>query len=144
MRAFSQSKTTWRSVGVVGSMESRMFAMLADAAAMFEQSLECEPPSDNVSVRAVGDENRVAGVAGSVVHLHMAEPCLRQQPKGTLLAPAGPEPGSAFSEGYRHAVQQTDGVRHWRDWVSDVVLEVAGDARLVHEERATRLQDRLD
>jgi hypothetical protein len=47
--------------------------MLADGSAVFEQSLAYEHPFDNVSVRAVGDEDRVARVPRGVVHLHGAE-----------------------------------------------------------------------
>src|SRR5688500_6617586 len=90
------------------------------------------------------DEDRVARVATGVVHFGGAEARIGQQREGNLLAPAGPEPGSALSKGNRHAVQQADGVRHRGDWVVDVVFEVAGDARLVHQEGASRLQDRLN
>src|SRR5688572_8601824 len=96
------------------------------------------------SSRAVGDEDRVAGVTRGVVHLHRTEARIGQQPEGHLLTPTGPKPGTALRKGHGHTVQQADGIRHRCDWVADVVLQVAGDARLVHEEGASRLQDRLD
>ena len=41
-------------------------------------------------------------------------------------------------------MQRAHGVGHRREWVAHVVLQVAGQTRLLHDEHATRRERRMD
>ena len=85
-------------------------------------------------------EDRVGRVAFGVVHRDRSEAGVGEELDGDLLAPRRTQSGAALGQRHGHAVQQADAVDDRRLRRLEVVGEHAGDARLVHQEPATRPQ----
>src|SRR4029434_332577 len=85
------------------------------------------------------NENAVLGTR-RVHNFNISEAGLQQHLSCSLFTPDGSEPGALHGERYRHAVHQAESVVHRREWITDVLLKLAAELEVDHQECSTWLQ----